>query len=100
MVIQVQIQTKGNPAQFGKVVYDDAAKSVSVTFPNTKIKQQVEGYLNTEREFRIPQSDMVDDFKVETAKPTENRTYFELAMCTLYTSTGVWVNWNTEKESQ
>ncbi|MCL5406870.1 MAG: hypothetical protein M1398_09205 [Deltaproteobacteria bacterium] len=98
MVIQIQIQTKGNPNQFGKVVYDDSAKSVSVIFPNADVKRRVESYLNTEREFWLPESDQIDDFRVEKAKPTDSRSHFELAMNTLLTNTDVWLNWGTEEE--
>jgi thermostable 8-oxoguanine DNA glycosylase len=49
-------------------------------------------------EFRIPESNRVDDFRIDRVRPTKNRTYMELALCTLFANTGFWVYWGTLRE--
>lgn len=65
----------------------------SLDFPSEEVERRVREYLATEMEFKIPQSPKIDDFSVERGKPTDNFTYFELALCTLWRYTGVWVIW-------
>lgn len=55
-------------------------------------------YLNRPQQFFIPESQEIDDYRVDTARPIDNETYFNLALCTMYHTIGVWVNWETEEE--
>lgn len=80
----------------GSVEYDEQTHLVDVEFdgPSTAIKS----HLTSKRVFRIPESQQVDDFREETARPTESRMHMELALCTLYAETGFWVDWETLKD--
>ena len=80
----------------GSVEYDAASRAVRVEFDGPRAA--VERHLTAPREFRIPESNGVDDFRTETARPTESRTHVELALCTLYEETGFWVEWETLKD--
>jgi len=96
MKLQVNI-TVGNKT--GLVEYDDETKLVSVSFPDRTIKSSVVSYLTTPQDFWIPESNRIDDYRVDKNKvPTENLTYLKLALCTLNTNTGVWVDWKTKQE--
>ena len=70
----------------GKVVY-------SFDNDESTLADEVISYLDELQRFRIPKSDEIDDFRVDIAKPTDNLTYFELALCNLYSETGIWVDW-------
>ena len=73
---------------------------VDVQLKDELVKRQVEEHLNTPRTFRIPESQKIDDFREETASPTESLMHFELSMSTLYAETGVWVDWGTYKKEK
>ena len=81
----------------GVVSYDDKAKKISVDFPVPDIEKRIKKYLDTKREFTIPESPAIDDFRTDTAYPKDNLTYWELALCELYTNTEVWVDWKTQE---
>ena len=77
----------------GKILYDEEAKTVSIEgLPEDKAVE-LEVFFTMEHAFFIPQSDQIDDFKVEQRKPIENVLDFELALCSLCSNTGVWVDW-------
>ena len=80
----------------GKVVFSDN-KVLTVIFPDQKVAKQIEKYLNTEREFKIPESQRIDDYRVDKAKPVDELTYLELALCTIHNELGVLVEWETQK---
>jgi len=80
----------------GYINYLEKDKTFEVSFANEATRKEIENYLTTKREFKIPESDRIDDFRVDNAIPTENLTYFELALCTLHADIGVWVHWEAE----
>lgn len=80
----------------GEVIYDEKLHLVTVNFEGPKAA--AEKHLTAKRDFRIPTSQETDDFRVDNARPTDSRTYMELALCTLYAEAGFWVNWETLKE--
>ncbi len=77
----------------GKILYDEEAKTVSIEGLPPEKAVELEVFFTMEHDFFIPQSDQVDDFKVEQRKPIENVLDFELALCSLCSNTGVWVDW-------
>ncbi len=79
----------------GTIEYLGKIKDFIVSIDDSAISEAIQRYLTTEREFRIPESQKIDDYRVDTAKPAENRTYFELSLNTLYAKTGVFVEWDT-----
>lgn len=82
----------------GWVKYDEKEKEVSVFFPNLNMQRRVKKYLITKREFIIPESQQMDDFRIDNKKPTDGLTYFYLAMSTLMANIGPRVDWSSERE--
>lgn len=83
----------------GTVTWFDSGECV-VDINNETIKEAVDVYLNTEREFKIPVSDRIDDYKVVEATPVDDDVYFYLGMSTLYANTGVYVNWDSHVKEE
>jgi hypothetical protein len=77
----------------GWVDYDEKNEAARVEFPNERMKTAVSAYLTSPREFTIPESDDIDDFRIDKAIPTENETYMTLAMSSLIGTVGLWVDW-------
>jgi len=69
----------------------------SLDFRNKSVKKEIEQYLNTVQDFWIPESNNIDDYRIDKEKPTKTPMYFSLALSTLYAKVGVWVIWE-EKE--
>jgi len=82
----------------GFVVYSEQDKSVEISLPDPTDESIVEQYFNNVREFKIPESPRIDDYRVDKVKPIESETYFRLALCTLHAGTGFWVHWETMEE--
>jgi len=80
----------------GTITFDNVENkkvNFSLDFGDDGVKSEVENYLTTEQEFWIPESDRIDDYRVDKEKPTKSPMYFSLALCTLHSKHGVWVNW-------
>lgn len=77
----------------GSIEYDEQTHLIDVKLdgPSSAVKS----HLTRRMTFRIPESQRVDDFREETARPTESRMHMELALCTLHAETGFWVDWET-----
>jgi hypothetical protein len=80
----------------GEVRYDERRREVQVDYDGPRAAAEL--HLTAPRDFRIPESSRTDDYRVDRARPTENRTYMELALCTLHAETGFWVHWDTLRE--
>ena len=74
----------------GTIEYNDSKAVVNIEGP---VKNDIERYLHTSRKYWIPESQRIDDFRIDTAKPVDSLTYFELALCTLFDKLGVYVDW-------
>lgn len=90
--MRVKITKNG---KVGFVDYNHKTKELIVEFPDAVTKNKIVKYLTTEREFRIPESQVLDDYRIDKELPAENLMYMELALCGLYNVTEVWVNWET-----
>jgi hypothetical protein len=77
----------------GFVNYTPETKELIVEFPVANDKRNIIKYLTKKKKFKIPESQRIDDYRIDIMLPTENLMYMELALCELYTHTGVWVNW-------
>lgn len=77
----------------GTITLDEESMEFAVEFPDKRVTGQIERYLGKERKFRIPESQIIDDFRIDTVKPTKSPMYFDLALCTLYVNTGAFVKW-------
>lgn len=60
---------------------------------NIKKEEEIIDYLMTKRKFIIPESNKIDDFRVDDAFPTDSDMYFRLALNELWAYTDVWVTW-------
>ena len=74
----------------GKVAYDTESNEITVDFADDDKREEIEEYLNKRRKFIIPESDKIDDYREEKAKPNESEMHFRLSMSEL------WVNTNVE----
>ncbi|MBF0100440.1 MAG: hypothetical protein HQK77_05980 [Desulfobacterales bacterium] len=54
-----------------------------LTCESESIKNKLLDYFNKEREYQIPVSQKIDDYRIDVSKPTKNTMYLELALCTL-----------------
>lgn len=88
-----------NNNKSGLVSYDTELKTITVEFPDEEVRKGVENYLALEKEFKVPESQQIDDYRVDKAFAKDSLMYFELSMCTLDANTGVFVNWETQNES-
>jgi hypothetical protein len=68
-------------------------KKIKVDFPDQETKEKILAYFNTEREYKIPEPNRIDNYRVDFEMPTKSKMYFELTLNTLHTGTGVWVHW-------
>lgn len=80
----------------GFINYIPETKELIVEFPDTVIKNRIIKYLNTEREFWIPESQVLDNYRIDRELPIKNLMYMELALCELYNNIDVWVDWKTQ----
>jgi len=84
----------------GIVIYDEPTKTVTVAFPDKEILQEVRDYLTSVQEYRIPDSNEIDDYHIEMCLPTESLFHMELALSSLYghTDCRIMVDWSTQKD--
>lgn len=81
----------------GIVEYDsDNLTDFKVFLSPADKKKEVIAHLTTKRTYFNPQSQKIDDYEEVEAMPTDNLDYFERALCTLHSKTGVWVHWDAE----
>jgi hypothetical protein len=78
----------------GMVTYDAQKKEFRVEHPEKSVVERVIAYLNTKQKFRIPESNRLDDFRVDIVLPGESKMYAELALSSMYGKTGVMVAWD------
>ena len=68
----------------GLIEYDDSSPvKFKVSFPDEKIRQDIITYLTTPREFWIPESQRIDDYRIDVESPVADKMYFVLALCEL-----------------
>jgi hypothetical protein len=90
-ILKVGIKFEG---QTGWVEYDEGKKEFKVEHPVKTVAELVTKYLNAKQEFQIPESQQIDDFRVDVVLPGENRMYAELALSSMWGKTGVEVLWS------
>ena len=74
----------------GSIEYEDSSPvKFIVSFPNEDICQQIITYLSTPREYWIPESQRIDDYRIDLESPIADKMYFELALCELKSRLGV-----------
>jgi hypothetical protein len=83
--------------QEGRILYDpeDVAGFI-VEHPDPRVVEAVRQHFTTRREFRIPESQEIDDFRVDFVLPTTDENYFIMALCEMQAAIGV--DWEMPKE--
>jgi len=79
----------------GQITYNDAVYS-PVDFEvkgSEKLITAVTAYLNKEREFWIPESQDIDDYRVDLKKPIDGLDYFEMALSEMFAEIDIEVLW-------
>ena len=74
----------------GWVSYDEICHQVMVTSKSEEMRMAVYNYLTTEHQFTMPKGKSYE-YVVEV--PTETIYYLEMALCEMYHSIGIHVNW-------
>lgn len=83
----------------GTLEYSDSAPvKFKVVHSDPKAVKIITDYLNKETDFPIPESQRFDDYRIDRVKPTKDRSYFELALCTMYADTDLEVHLYWERE--
>lgn len=92
MIVRIRVldMTNGNE---GILQYDDDLNQRAVVWGlfegDDQLKEKLKKYFLTERDYRIPESQDLDDYRIETAKPILKIDYFQLSLSTLYIETGI-----------
>ncbi len=74
----------------GSIEYEDSSPvKFNITFPDEEIRQDIITYLSTPREYRIPESQRIDDYRIDVESPVADKMYFVLALCELKSRLGV-----------
>ena len=78
----------------GYIVWDtEDPADFEVFHPDDDIFEKVLDYLSTKQDYWIPESNRVDDYRIDEGLPTDSEMYFSLALSALMNHTGVWVEW-------
>jgi hypothetical protein len=83
----------------GTITYDGKTKELIVDFPDPVVVDEVEDYLNTKQVYKIPESQRLDDYREELARPTDNETFLDLALCGMEDVNDVEVTWPKEEQN-
>jgi len=92
--MKVMVKTKDYK---GTVKYDQINRKFTVDFPDVETTRKITKFLSTEREFMIPESARIDDYRVEKRLPSASLMHAELSLCNMYAEIGVYVLWDTQK---
>lgn len=93
MSTTVQLELDGAK---GTLTYNEQAEGnvrYNLQTEDEKLRKTVKDFMRKEREFNIPESNVIDDYRVDKVKPITNGMYFDLAMCVLQSETQVLVFW-------
>jgi len=76
----------------GEIIYDENdPKNFRIEHSDPDVVEKVTEFLNEKRKYPIPESGRIDDYRIVEAMPTDNVTFFELALNVLAVSTGVFI---------
>jgi hypothetical protein len=74
----------------GSLEYDDGSPvKFSVDHQDPKVIEAVQSFFTEPRRFRVPESQEIDDYRVDFVPPVTARPYFEQALCVLEANTDV-----------
>jgi hypothetical protein len=90
---RVIIEKDGKYGEIGWIQNGDDISEVEVLFPVQKVKEEVEKFLQTEREFWIPESQQEDDYRVEKKKPIASFGHLQMSLCEITAAININVEW-------
>jgi len=92
MTIEYKLEDEETGAK-GSLIYDDNPDAKPVSFAvlsdDMKLVNKLEKYFNRKREFYIPESQLIDDYRKDYARPVDELTYFEISITELSSRIGV-----------
>ena len=89
-----KVEDREETGVFGTITYNDESKTAEVDLKISKARlATMRKFFTEEMEFRIPQSQEIDDYEEVMAKPVDSQEFFELALSMLWSRTGVFVLW-------
>lgn len=88
------VEDRDGTGKSGTISYTQVTKKVEIDLdiPAAR-KKKLMSFFTEPREYWIPESDKIDDYRVEPHPPIENTDCFRMAMSELYGATGVYVLW-------
>jgi len=94
MQVVFKVEDRDRTGRSGTIVYDSKLKKVEINIDiDSKIKKEMQLFFTREREFTIPESNRIDDFRIDKIVPVDNLACFEMAISELYGATGIYVLW-------
>ena len=91
--ISVELQT---PTSLGKLIAtadQEGLISFELEDVSAADERKIMRHLSKKRDFRIPQSNQIDDYDTLSGLPVDNETFFRLSLCTLWANTKIKVIW-------
>jgi len=74
----------------GSLEFNDSSPvQFVVTHENPQVVERVRSHFTTPRQFRIPESQKIDDYRVDFVEPVRDKNYFLQALCELWAATDV-----------
>lgn len=74
----------------GSLEYNDSRPvEFSVSHKDPKVVERVRSHFTTPRQFRVPESQKIDDYRIDFLPPVTSHAYFEQALCVLWANTDV-----------
>jgi len=84
--------------QEGRILYDpEDVAGFEIEHPDPEVVKAVRWHFTTKREFRIPESQEIDDFRVDFVLPTTDENYFIMALCLMDAAIDVSWSWPERK---
>jgi len=84
---------------YGYVAYDEARKSISVSFPNAEVEQKIKAWLENPHEINTPDDGgTVEDFSPKRYLATESKKAFQTVLTRIWENMDVHVDWSFPPE--
>lgn len=88
------VVNKDGDGKSGTIEYNPETKKIAINLDcPSSLKKTIQEVLTSEREFWIPESTQIDDYRIDIAAPVSSSDFFRMAMSELYGATGIYVLW-------
>jgi hypothetical protein len=82
----------------GSLEFDPDSGVHTLAIDDPVVRDMVERYITTPRSFRVPESQQLDDFRIDRVKPVEDENYLMMALCEMLSEIGVEPIWPQDTE--